>query len=248
MSVRRSTGASLVDPELVRREYETEAGLEARSSVYRELTGLTAPEIAFRAVEESVPARMLEVGCGWGDFSARVAAELGVDVVASDISPRMVELARERGVDARVGDVQELPFADGEFDCAAANWMLYHVPDLDRALAELARVLAPGGRLIAATNGLRHLGELWALVGRDRANEPVRFFAETAEPALRRHFADIERSDVEKTVVFSGAAAVRHYIASSVAHKHLADAVPEFDGSFSSTSRQTVFVCGKPRG
>ena len=100
----------LADPEIVRNEYATEAGLRARWSAYEQLTGLTAPEIAFRAVEEIMPARMLEVGCGWGDFSARVAAELGVEVTAIDISPRMVELARERGVDARVADVQELPF------------------------------------------------------------------------------------------------------------------------------------------
>ena len=46
-------------------------------------------------------------------------------------------------------DVQALPFADGAFDVAVAAWMLYHVPDLDRALAELARVLRPGGRLVA---------------------------------------------------------------------------------------------------
>jgi SAM-dependent methyltransferase len=232
----------LDDPEIVRDEYATEDGLRARWSAYRELTGLTAPEIAFRAVEEITPSRMLEVGCGWGDFSARVAAELGVAVVAIDISPRMVELARERGVDARVGDVQELPFEDGVFECVAANWMLYHVPDLDRGLAELGRVLAPGGRLIAATNGLRHLGELWSLVGRDRAQEPVRFFAEFAEPFLREHFATIERRDVEKTITFAGVQAVRDYIGSSVAHKHLAPCVPEFDGPFVTMSRQVVFV------
>jgi SAM-dependent methyltransferase len=232
----------LDDPEIVRREYATEDGLRARWSAYHELTGLTAPEIAFRAVEEITPSRVLEVGCGWGEFSARVASELGVEVVAIDISPRMVQLARERGVDARVGDVQELPFEDGVFDCVAANWMLYHVPDLDRGLAELARVLTPGGRMVTATNGLRHLGELWSLVGRDRAQEPVRFFAEFAERFLHEHFATVERRDVEKTVTFPDVQAVRDYIGSSVAHKHLAACVPTFDGPLITTSRQVVFV------
>lgn len=235
----------LDDPDLIRREYATEEGLSARLSVYRQLTGLTAPELAFRAVEEVGPERMLEAGCGWGDFSARVAAELGASVVAVDISPRMVELARERGVDARVGDVQELPFRDGEFDCVAANWMLYHVPDLERGLSELARVLAPGGRLVAATNGLQHLGELWSLAGRDRANEPVRFFAETAEPFLQRHFVSVERRSVDVPVTFPDVSAVRHYIESSVAHKHLASHVVDFEGALVATSRQVVFVCGK---
>ena len=62
----------------------------------------------------------------------------------------MVELARARGVDARVGDVQELPFADGAFDCVVAAWMLYHVPDLDRgarrARARAARRAAGSSR------------------------------------------------------------------------------------------------------
>jgi ubiquinone/menaquinone biosynthesis C-methylase UbiE len=132
---------------------------------------------------------VLEVGCGWGELAQRVADELGAQVVAVDSSPRMVELARERGVDAQVADVQELPFDNGTFDCVAANWMLYHVSDLNRGLAEIARVLRSGGRLVAATNGLQHLAELWSLVGRDRAAEPSRFFAENGESWLRAHFS-----------------------------------------------------------
>ena len=73
---------------------------------------------------------MIEVGCGWGELAEWIARDTGAEVIALDLSPRMVELARERVLDARVGDVQELPFGDGEFDCAVAAWMLYHVADL----------------------------------------------------------------------------------------------------------------------
>ena len=230
----------LDDPELVRREYASEAGLRARASVYGGATD--AADVALAAVREAAPRRVLEVGCGWGWFAERVAVELGAEVLAIDQSPRMVELARERGVDARVGDVQALELADAAFDVAVANWMLYHVADLDRALAELARVLRPGGRLVAATNGLRHLHELWSLVGRDRAWEPVRFFAETGEASLRPHFAHVERRDVEGPVTFATREDVRGYIASSVAHKHLADLVPELDGPLVATRVNAIFV------
>ena len=64
----------------------------------------------------------------------------------------MVELTCSRGVEALVGDVQALPFDDGSFDAAVAAWMLYHVPDVDRPIAELAPVSRPGGRLVAVTN------------------------------------------------------------------------------------------------
>ncbi len=230
------------DPEVVRREYASEAGLVARASVYQGVYGPQGPEVAFDAVREVEPKRVLEVGCGWGEFAARMAAELAAEVIAIDQSERMVELARERDVDSRVGDVQELPFDAGSFDCAVANWMLYHVPDLDRALSELARVLRPGGRLVAATNGRRHLDEVWSLVGRNRDDEPLRFFAEDGEEPLRRHFARIERRDVIGEVVFDDRDAVRGYIGSSIAHKHLADRVPELAGPLTATRVNAIFV------
>jgi SAM-dependent methyltransferase len=235
----------LDDPEIVRREYATEDGLRARASVYDAVAGPDAREVAFAAVADVAPAQVLEVGCGWGAFAARVADELGAAVTAIDLSPRMVELARERGVHARVGDVQDLPFAASSFDVAVANWMLYHVRDLDRGISELARVLRPGGRLVAATNAIDHLGELWTLVGRDRRREPLRFFSETGEAALRLHFASVERREIVGTVTFRDRHAVRGYVASSIAHKHLADRVPELSAPLVATRRNTIFVAEK---
>jgi SAM-dependent methyltransferase len=138
----------LDDAALVASEYATDARLRRRASAF---TAGDVQRVAVEAIAEAQPRRVLEVGCGWGELAARVAAETGAEVVAVDVSPRMVELARQRGVDARVGDVQQLELADGEFDCALAAWMLYHVPDLERGIAELARVLRPGGRLALAT-------------------------------------------------------------------------------------------------
>ena len=92
-----------------------------------------ARDLAFDAVAEVEPRRVLEVGCGRGELAERVIAPSSAcELVAIDQSERMVELTRARGVDARVGDVQALPFEDAAFDCAVAAWMLYHVPDLDR--------------------------------------------------------------------------------------------------------------------
>jgi SAM-dependent methyltransferase len=233
------------DPDVVEREYASEAGLRARASVYQGIAGPDARDAAFEAVREAAPHDVLEVGCGWGEFAARMVSELGLAVVAVDLSPRMVGLAQERGVDARVGDVQDLQFPDAAFDVAVANWMLYHVPDLDRGVSELARVLRPGGRLVAATNGLDHLGELWDLVGRDRRNEPPRFFAEHGAEALLPYFERVERRDVVGTVTFEDADAVRGYIGSSVAHKHLASDVPDLSGPLVATRRNSIFVADK---
>ncbi len=232
----------LDDPELVRNEYATETGLRSRRSVYRG-QALSGPiDAALAAVAEVRPTEVLEVGCGWGDFSARLRDELDVEVTATDLSPRMVELARERGLDAHVADVRALPFQDSEFDCVVANWMLYHVDDLDRGLNEIARVLRPGGRLVATTTSHEHLAELWGLVGRDRASEPARFFAENGEDALRLQFASVECRVHRAEVVFANSAVARNYVAASVAHKHLAESMPAFEGPLTARSVNAIFV------
>jgi len=232
---------SLDDPEVVRAEYASEDGLVARASVYQGVAGPDARDAVLEAVAEARPGNVLEVGCGWGALAARIRDDVTESVVAVDISPRMVELARERRIDAQVGDVCALPFADASFDCVTANWMLYHAPDIELALSELARVLRPTGRLVAATNSTRHLGELWELVGRDKTTESRHFFSEDGSDLLARHFDRVERRDIVSDMTFDTEAA-RGYIRSSIAHMHLADRVPELDEPLVVTRRCTVFV------
>ena len=91
-----------------------------RHEIYGQIGGVDAREVALQAVGEVGPSRVLEVGCGEGELAERIVSELGVELVAIDQSERMVELALARGIDARAGDVRELPFADGSFDVAVA--------------------------------------------------------------------------------------------------------------------------------
>jgi SAM-dependent methyltransferase len=230
------------DPTYVREQYATEAGLAARKAVYTEVTGPDAREIVFEAVAEVEPRSVLEVGCGEGELCERVQRELGVPVVAIDQSERMVELARARGVDARVADVRELPFEDGSFDVAVAAWMLYHVLDLDRAVAELARVLRPGGRLVAATNASDHLHEMLSLAGLARAFVDLSFRAENGTEALERHFARVEMHDASGTVTFRDAEQIRSYLRSSARLADGADRVPELTKPLVARRRPVVFV------
>jgi SAM-dependent methyltransferase len=171
------------DPAAVREQYANEEGLAARASIYGG-DGVDARDVVLEVLRPVRATDLLEVGCGWGELAERMATALGCAVVAIDQSPRMVELALQRGVDARVGDVQALDFADASFDAVVAAWMLYHVPDLDRALRECVRVLRPGGVLVAVTNAAADLGALWALVGRDPSARLLTFRSENGEEAL----------------------------------------------------------------
>jgi SAM-dependent methyltransferase len=189
----------LQDPAKTGANYATEANLRARQALYEEVEGEHAHDVLRRLIAARRPQRVLEVGGGPGELAGWMQDELGADVEYVDLSPRMVELARERGVSARQGDVQELPFADASFDLVVAAWMLYHVPDLDRGLAEIARVLVPGGALVAVTNSGEHLHELRSLIHYERAAEP--FNRENGEELLSHHFTGSERHDVDGRVV-----------------------------------------------
>jgi SAM-dependent methyltransferase len=186
----------LNDPELVRDQYATEDNLCARQALWRELNGPDPKEVLWETLVAVKPRRVLEVGGGDGWLSARLRDELGCDVTLVDQSERMVDLAAARGLDARVGDVESLPFPDDSFDTAVAAWMLYHVYDIDRGLGELARVLEPGGHLVANTNSRRHCEEMFDLIAYSRDFREWVFNAENGEESLRRHFVHVTRRDV----------------------------------------------------
>jgi SAM-dependent methyltransferase len=228
------------DVELVRREYADDSRLTARQSLWSRRSGRQPGEVSFEEVLAVSPRRVLEVGCGRGELAERLLRR-GVDVVAVDQSERMVELTRTRGVEARLADVQDLPFDDGVFDVTVANFMLYHVPDVQRGLGELARVLRTGGRLVAATNGVRQLAELWELVGRDLSERRRLFMRETGGAMLESHFDAVRMIDCESTIDLT-AEEMRDYIRNSVGHRHLANRVPDFDGTRPVTASSAVFV------
>jgi ubiquinone/menaquinone biosynthesis C-methylase UbiE len=192
---------SASDRSFVREQYATPDNLRARKAAYLNAEGDDPREFAFEAVAAAQPRRMLEVGGGEGELAERIVRELHADVIGIDQSEAMVEVQRSKGIDARVGDVQQLPFADGEFDAALAAWMLYHVPELDRGLAELARVLKPGGVLVAVTNSVDHLQELWDMAELANAIGKFTFRSDNGEEILRRHFGEVERRDATGSVV-----------------------------------------------
>lgn len=232
----------LDDPELVAGEYADETRLRRRATMFTGVnTGVDVRVPAVAAVVEMRPNRILEVGCGWGELAEWLARETGAEVVATDLSPRMVELARERGLDAHVADVQALPFEDGSFDVAVAAWMLYHVPELDLAVAELARVLRPGGRLVSVTNSALHLQELRDLVG--SGPSPSTFTRENGGEILSRSFAQVRREDVDGIVRFADRGAVEDYVRASISMSPFVASLPaEIDEPFTARRGSSVFV------
>ena len=172
------------DPKYLREcQYKDASNLDQRVSLHERFS--TNPQgwhsWVFAQLDPPPFANILEVGCGPGRLWAQNQSSFnsGWRVILSDFSPGMLANARERlltlsNLSFACFDAQDPPFPAGFFDIIIANHILYHVPDVDRAIAELHRILKPGGKLIATTNGQNHLRELREFVDAANQTSPYR--------------------------------------------------------------------------
>lgn len=96
--------------------------------------------------------RILDLGCGDGQLTERLAAT-GAVVQGVDTSPQMLAAARVRGLAVEHASAEALPFVDSAFDAVFSNAALHWVRDQDAMLAEVHRILKPGGRFVAEMGG-----------------------------------------------------------------------------------------------
>jgi len=158
----------------IRTQYSSDRNLNARIALHARFSTNTYgwQRWAFDHLTLPDAARVLELGCGpgalWTASQDSLPAEW--EVVLTDFSPGMASTARENLRDVAgpfafaVADAQTIPARTNTFDGVIANHMLYHVPDRERALTEMRRVLKPGGRIFATTVGEFHMKEIWDLV------------------------------------------------------------------------------------
>ena len=168
------TDASSYD--YLKQQYGSASNLDARVALHQRYSTHPLPwhEWVFDQFDLPPQARILELGCGpgylWHGNLERLPR--GWQIVLSDLSPGMIAQAQQRLPRAPgrffyvVHDAQKLPYPAGSFDAVVANHMLYHVPDKQRVLCEIRRVLVSGGHFYAAANGQAHMRELRALVRR----------------------------------------------------------------------------------
>lgn len=96
--------------------------------------------------------QILDIGCGDGQLTQRIAAN-GAVVMGLDSSPEMVAATRELSIQAIEGNAEALPFKDRTFDAVFSNAVLHWVRNQDAMMAEVHRVLKPGGRFVAEMGG-----------------------------------------------------------------------------------------------
>ena len=166
--------------------------------------------------------KVLELGCGTGDmWKGHEDLIKACDrLVLSDFSEGMLENAKANlgdsaGLEYRVIDIQNIPFEDESFDVVIANMMLYHVPDMNRGLAEVRRVLKKGGAFYCATFGEHGIMEflckaLNAYGVEDNANK--NFTLQNGEEILEPFFSDVQRLNYEDSLAVTNIDDLIEYI------------------------------------
>jgi SAM-dependent methyltransferase len=251
-------------------QYGTGANLDARSYLHRTFATSAVPLAQFEAalIDWSGVRSALECGCGTGRFWENDALPRSLSITLTDLSSGMVDEATSRveqlgfaDVVSQACDVQALPFEDDAFDVVIANHMLYHVPDPDRGVAELARVVDREGVVLAATNGYGHMREvneaLAEVFGSHAAGLYEVFGIDTGEARLREQFASVVWHAFDNDLVVDDPAAVVAHGLSFPPGESATDAQRELftqamsrrfvNGRLRIHTRAGVFVCSKPR-
>lgn len=148
--------------DVVKRQYATAEKLNVRIAFQQRFSQNQQGFAPWLMQQYDFPpnARVLEIGCGTGSMwqGQQALIDSFAELTLTDFSDGMLQDAQNNlkdmhGIRFQLADIQNLPLADDSYDFIIANMMLYHVPDRPKAIAEVRRVLKPGGTFVCATYG-----------------------------------------------------------------------------------------------
>lgn len=201
--------------ENVKEQYKDDNNLSVRLKLHAKYSTNNQGLIPwlFEKYKFSTSDRILELGCGNGEqWNGRIE-NLPADytLILSDFSVGMVKIVWEKysgypDMLAQRIDIQNIPFPDNCFDVVIANYMLYHVPDLPKALSEVKRVLKSGGIFYAATNGSEGM-RAYLHKAVKQVNPEINAFTDipsfqlqNGKEMLSAYFKDVKRCDYEDSL------------------------------------------------
>ncbi len=195
------------DTTAVKQQYATANNLNTRISIHGKYStnkmGFGNWIVSNYEIEKGD--KVLELGCGNGDMWKNRESLIGCcsQIVLSDFSEGMLMAAKENTgsfdhMEYRVIDIQEIPYADETFDVVIANMMLYHVPDLEKGLAEVRRVLKREGHFYCATYGehgiVEYLSKILFAYGVEN-NINKNFTLQNGYEILSQFFSTVEKRE-----------------------------------------------------
>lgn len=257
---------TLPNQEYLRRQYRDSSNLSVRAGLHARFSTEEYPWFHWVFDHFDIPenGRVLELGCGtgllWRENLGRVPHGWGV--ILSDASQGMVQeveqslLHTDLQFTFEVVDAQSIPYEKHSFDVVIANHMLYHVPDLARALSEIRRVLQPEGSLYATTVGLNHMAELRNVPRKlgigtlDSSEQTIaQFNLDNGAGVLAQWFTEVEVERKNGTLLVTEATPLVEYIMSYIClsneeavelHAYF-DREIQYKGAFRITTESGIF-------
>ncbi len=219
------------DPQAVGRMYLTDESLRIRQETHELYSEpkLDFPAWALDSVSWRGDEMVLDVGSGPGRYYSTLHERFpDIEYYACDLYSGMVQTHPHKKT-LSLADAQRLPYPDATFDVVMANHMLFHVPDVERALREIRRVVKPAGFVMATTNSIHNMPEFQALIRRaitllsppGTANVSVPgqhtdpFTLESGTRLLCHHFFAVVRYDLPRALVFPTAEPALDYLNST---------------------------------
>lgn len=222
---------ALNDTGFVAEQYRDDRNLKARIALHQRFSTASRDFHlwVFDHFNFNTDARVLELGCGtgalWQKNRDRVPSSWRLTL--SDFSFGMLRAAELNMAPLHLQcvqfDAQFIPFRENSFDVLVADHMLYHIPDLPRALGEIRRVLRVGGKVYAATNGAAHMQEYFQFIAKfadvETPREPLQFTLENGSEQLESQFSRVERIDFQDGLVVTEAEPLMQYALSGFVGK-----------------------------
>lgn len=218
------------DAKTVEKQYASADGLQVRLMLHQKYSVNQQPYGEWIAQHYRIQPDMkvLELGCGtgvmWKDPERWLPEE--ASLLLTDFSEGMLQTARDtvphrRNISFAQVDIQQIPYADQSFDLVIANAMLYHVPNLDRALREAARVLKKDGRFICATSGNNSIASwLIGVLGEGDART-LSFSLENGGKMLGRYFGHVEKVERQDALEVTDAQDLVRYVESMASFSYV---------------------------
>lgn len=197
---------------LVKEQYSTSGNLSTRISIHNKYSTnkMGFGNWIYSNYQISEGMTVLELGCGTGEMW------LGHEdlimkcskIVISDFSEGMIEKAKAtigeyENLEYKNIDIQNIPFENKSFDVVIANMMLYHVPDLNKGLSEIRRVLKSNGNFYCATFGehgiMEYLSKLLSMYGVEDKTTKI-FTLQNGEEILKNHFDKVHKLEYKDSL------------------------------------------------
>lgn len=190
-------------------QYENASNLRARIKIHELFSTNKTGWMQWYFDNINIPenSKILELGCGDGSFWIKNIKKISPswDIALTDFSPGMLKDAESslknynKKFSFKIVDAESIPYGDEAFDVVFANHLLYHVPDMEKALSEIQRVLKPGGLFYTSTVGKNHMIEMRKLISEFDSDiittksfkTTYKFNLENGTEMLSKHFSNI---------------------------------------------------------